>query len=271
MTDLDLDELLSVAHQAADLARDMFLTTRPGHATAKGERDYATELDYSVEKAVRDFLHQAAPRIGFLGEEGGHAGNGLPGVTYWALDPVDGTANLMHGLPLCGTSLGLLHHGQPVLGVIDLPHLAERFHAHQGGGAFRNGQPINASRTSRLDQAVISVGDFAVGPDANRRNQQRHAIVRELSAHVERVRMLGSAAIDLAWVAAGRLDASIMLSNKPWDVAAGIIVAREAGAVVLDRDGTYHQPASSATIASSPELAPAVVDLIARTAEYAST
>ena len=83
--------------------------------------------------------------------------------------------------------------------------------------------------------------------------------------------MLGSAAIDLTWVAAGRLNANIMLSNKPWNVAAGIIVAREAGARVLDHDGSDHQARSTATISASSELAPAVVDLIARTAEYAST
>lgn len=115
VTDIDVTGLLPVAQGTADLARTMFLNTRPGRATAKGERDFATELDYSIERAVRDYLHTAAPHIGFLGEEEGRADNGDQDAAYWALDPVDGTANLMHGVPICGTSLGLIHHGQPVL------------------------------------------------------------------------------------------------------------------------------------------------------------
>lgn len=266
----DLAALLQVAEAAADLARTMFLQSQPGRATAKGERDFATELDLSIERAVRAFLHAEVPHIGFLGEEEGRSGSDDRRATYWALDPVDGTANLMHGLPICGTSLGLIVDDQPVLGVVDFPHLGERYSAHSGRGATLNGRPIRASDTSELAGAIVSVGDFAVGIDADHRNEPRHAIIRGLSAHAERVRMLGSAALDLTWVAAGRLDGSVMLSNKTWDVAAGVIIAREAGALVLDLDGTTHSTRSRATISAAPGLAHVLVDLLASTAEYAS-
>ncbi len=108
----DLLELLAIANRAADVARDLFATTRPGRLTEKTDRDYATELDYAVERKLREFLNDRTPDIGFLGEEEGGV-DPKDGRTYWALDPVDGTANLIHGLPLCGVSLGLIHAGQP--------------------------------------------------------------------------------------------------------------------------------------------------------------
>jgi myo-inositol-1(or 4)-monophosphatase len=111
----------------------------------------------------------------------------------------------------------------------------------------------------------VSLGDFAVGPKADQRNQRRHLIMQHLAAQAERIRMLGSAAIDLAWVAAGRLDASVMLANKPWDVAAGVIIAREAGAHVLDLDGSPHTPDSLATISTTPGVESELVELLSRT------
>jgi hypothetical protein len=112
--------LLPVAVDAVALASDLVRTRMPGLLTAKGDRDMSTEVDYAVERAVRDFLHDKTPDIAFLGEEEG--ATGAPGAELlWALDPIDGTANFVHGIPLCGISLGLVHRNRPVVGVIDLP------------------------------------------------------------------------------------------------------------------------------------------------------
>ncbi len=121
---------------------------------------------------------------------------------------------------------------------------------------------MRASRTSELTKAIVSIGDYAVGINAEAKNQQRLRLTTLLAERVERVRMFGSAAIDLAWVAEGRTDATVILANKPWDTAAGVLVAREAGALVLDSSGESHTFHSSDTIAACPGIADAIVSLV---------
>ncbi|MFI6541323.1 inositol monophosphatase family protein [Nonomuraea sp. NPDC050547] len=258
---IDTRTLLPIAEQAVTIASQIIRTKPPGIITAKGDRDMATEVDYAVEQTVREFLATETPEIGFLGEEegGAHMGTGL----MWALDPVDGTANFLHRLPLCGVSLGLVDKDASTLGVIELPFLDARYSAVVEGGAKLNGEPIGASDTSELDAALVALGDYAVGTDAEARNRPRLALTQLLAARVQRVRMFGSAAIDLAWVAEGKIDANIMLSNNPWDTAAGVLIAREAGAAVVDIDGSPHTMTSRATIAASPKLVAGLVELIA--------
>lgn len=262
-TVINLDDLELIANDAIDVAHKIFTQNQPGQVTQKAERDFASELDYTIEQTLRDYLRTQAPTIGFLGEEEGAQGVDPEGI-YWALDPVDGTANLVHGIPLCGVSLGLISNRRPVLGVIDFPHLSERYIAREGHGAHLNGTRIHVSACTQLSDAIISLGDFSVGPGATTQNQRKHRLIQTLAARAERIRMLGSAALDLAWVASGRLDASAMLANKPWDVAAGVIIAREAGAKVLDIDGTPHTTEAQATISTTPAL---ITDLLAAVAE----
>jgi myo-inositol-1(or 4)-monophosphatase len=243
--------LLAIAHQAVDLAAEMVRTRGPGVVTEKQERDLVSEADVAVEHAVRKHLEEASPEVGILGEEEGLSGGA---DVVWALDPVDGTANFVHEIPLCAVSLGLIDRGRPVVGVIDLPFLGSRYHAVIGEGAYRDDTPIRCRSTSVLSEAVVSVGDYAVGHDAGRKNEARLALTAALAAKVQRVRMFGSSAIDLAWVADGKTDASVMLSNKPWDTAAGVVIAREAGAAVVDAEGEPHTPASTSTIAATPDV-----------------
>ncbi|MFV2175528.1 inositol monophosphatase family protein [Actinomadura sp. LOL_016] len=253
--------LLPVALQAAETAADLVRTRAPGLLTAKGDRDMASEVDYAVERAVRDYLKERTPGIAILGEE-----EGITGATnsdlLWAIDPVDGTANFVRGMPLCGFSLGLIERGRPIVGVIDLPFLGTRYHAAKHTGAYAGHHRIQSSTTDDLKDAIVAIGDYAVGKDAETKNRMRLALTERLAANVQRVRMLGSAAIDLAWVAEGKLDASITLSNKPWDTAAGVIIAREAGAEVLDRDGGDHNFSSTATITITPNLVEDVFALV---------
>jgi myo-inositol-1(or 4)-monophosphatase len=256
----DYTDLLPIAHQAADLAQGIMRTMQPGVLTAKGDRDMASEVDYAIEEQVRAFLAEHTPDIGFLGEENGITGatNGL----MWALDPVDGTVNFIHGSPLCAISLGLITENRPVLGVIDLPFLGTRYSAAEGNGAHANGQPISVTTTTQTGEAVVAIGDYAVGEGSEAKNQDRFALTQRLATNMQRIRMHGSAAIDLAWLAEGRIDAVVMLANKPWDTAAGVIIAREAGAVVTDCDGSPHSIESSATIAANANLLPVILDLI---------
>ncbi|WP_214322985.1 inositol monophosphatase family protein [Nonomuraea sediminis] len=266
---LDTRSLLPIAEHAVTIATEIIRTKLPGIITAKGDRDMATEVDYAVEEAVRDFLARETPEIGFLGEEEGvsSVGDGL----MWALDPLDGTANFLHGIPLCGVSLGLVDDDRPTLGVIELPFLATRYTCAQDHGAKIDGRTIRASDTEDLDAAIVAIGDYAVGNDAETRNRPRLALTQELAARVQRVRMFGSAAIDLAWVADSKVDASIMLANNPWDTAAGVLIAREAGATVVDMDGSPHTMNSRATIAAGPKLIADLVELIAEAQKTAKS
>jgi len=253
-------DLLAVAQEAVTVAADLIRTRTAGALTPKGERDMASELDFAVERAVRNLLAQRTPGIGFLGEEFGGSGGG-EGLT-WVLDPIDGTVNFVHGMPLCAVSLGLVRDGRAILGVIDTPFLERRYHAALGHGAFCNDLPIRASSIEDLADAVTAVGDYAVGPGSEAANRWRLAVTAALVPRVQRIRMLGSAAIDLAWLAEGRIDALVMLTNRPWDTCAGVVLAREAGAAVLDRQGGEHTLASGETLAGSPALLSRLLPLI---------
>ncbi|MGI5145867.1 inositol monophosphatase family protein [Plantactinospora sp. CA-294935] len=245
-------ELLPIAVKAVERASSVMRGQPPGALTPKGDRDVASELDYQIERDLRAFLHNLTPDIGFLGEEEGVSGSG---ELQWALHPIDGTANFVRGLPLCGISLGLIHHKQPVLGVIDLPFLDRLYTAARGEGAYANGRSIEVSKTASLSEAIVGIGDYAVGAGAAEKNGLRLALTAQLAHEVLRIRMTGSAALDLAWLAEGRLDAAVTLSNHPWDMTAGVAIAAEAGAVILDGDGTSYTRDSSVTLGTTPALA----------------
>ncbi|WP_424862956.1 inositol monophosphatase family protein [Streptomyces sp. MMS24-I29] len=255
----DLPALLDLARSVTGRAEQQLRDLTPDLITAKGDRDMVTNVDLAIEREARKALLDGAPGIGFVGEEeGGDTG----ADTYWISDPVDGTANFIRGLPLCGISLALVHHGVPVLGVIHLPLIGRRYWAAQGLGAYRDGHRISAAGTSTLPEAMIAVGDYGTGPDGPDRNRVALAIQAQLAEKAQRVRMLGSAAVDLALVADGTLDATITLGNHDWDMAAGVVLAREAGAVVMDTDGSPHTPDSLTTIATAPGLRDAVLDIL---------
>lgn len=171
------------------------------------------------------------------------------------MDPIDGAANSTHGIPLTAVSLALVEDGVPVVGVIATPNLSgRRYMATVGNGSWSDGKKLSVSNTAKLENAIVSVGDFATGVDAAEKNVDRLQLVKRLSEQVERVRMFGSAAIDLAWVSEGVTDAVLMLVNKPWDTAAGAIIAAESGAAVLDRTGEPHNLESSSIIVANPRL-----------------
>jgi len=259
---VNLAELLPVAMEALDIASGIVRASTPGALTPKGERDIVSDVDLAVERRLRDLLHDRTPGIGFLGEEHGSASWG-DGRLVWTLDPVDGTVNFVRNVPLCAVSLALLDAGRPVLGAIDLPFLGARYHATEGGGAYVSGRQLRLGPARPLNEAIVALGDFAVGQSSQERNRVRVEVAHQLADRALRVRMLGSAAIDLAWLAEAKVDASITLSNQPWDMAAGVILAREAGAQVVDELAAPHTVGSRVTLAASPPLADEIARLVA--------
>ena len=255
------DKLIQVAEQAVNLATEILRTQPVGQVTGKGDRDMASNVDFAIERQVRSFLADRTPSIGLLGEEEGLSGP-EGGELVWALDPIDGTANFLHGLPLCAVSLALIENRRPTLGVIALPYLRSRYWAIEGQGAYSGNRKLKARDSLSLTESIVSIGDYAVGNFAPEKNKSRFLITERLASQVQRIRMVGSAAIDLAWVADGLLDASVMLSNNPWDTAAGVIIAREAGACVVDVYGRPHSWESTETIAVSQALLRPLLEML---------
>lgn len=262
-TTTDLQDLLVIARQVVDDAERLLPAERPAHVRAKGVRDMVSDVEVTVEQHIRAALRVATPDIGFLGEElGGDTGDT---TIRWILDPVDGTANFIRALPLCGISLALVNGLNPLIGVINLKYLQRRYWAAAGLGAWRNGTPIRASATAELGEAMITIGDFGTGAHADERNRVAVALHTHLAPRAQRTRMFGSSAVDLAFVADGTVDASITLGNRNWDMAAGAVIAREAGAAVMDTDGSNHTTASRTTIATAPRLRDVILAVLAET------
>lgn len=253
MNGSELNALVLAAGRAVDDAARRLLRGRThlGALIAKGDRDYASRVDYEIEDSIRAELRRWSPEIPFLGEERG----GDPRAPLlWVLDPIDGTTNFIKGSPLCAISLALLAGGRPILGVVDVPLLGERYVARADAGAYLNGSRLTLPAVAALEEAVVGMTDFAVADDRLVENPIHIALLARLAPRALGVRTHGSAALDLAWLAAGRLNATMMLSNRAWDVSAGVLLAREAGARTYDGDGSEHDVDSRFTIASAPGL-----------------
>ncbi|SCL13082.1 myo-inositol-1(or 4)-monophosphatase [Micromonospora nigra] len=256
----DVPVMLDIALAAVRRGTRRLKTQSVQQVIAKGNRDAATDLDHTIEREILAFLAERTPDIDRFGEESG----GNPATpNRWVLDPVDGTLNLIHGLPLYGISLALTDGIRPLLGVISLPTLDRTYSGAPGIGAWCNGEAIAPSAISVLPDAMIAIGDYGTGDDAPERNGVAVALHSALAPIVGKVRMLGSAAVDLALVADGTLDASITLGNRDWDMAAGVAIARAAGAAVTDTDGSPHDSTALTTIVTAPRLTGSVLNILA--------
>jgi myo-inositol-1(or 4)-monophosphatase len=229
------DELLqtaiSIAHEAGAVVREAFPRTALSHVDFKGAVNPVTETDKGVERLVLTRLQDAFPDHRFLGEEGGGDEWRAPGPPIWLIDPLDGTNNFAHGFPHIGISLALLAEGQPVVGVIHDPLRGETFAATAGGGATLDGQPTHVSDVEHLADAFLATGfpyDRRTAPD-NNVERLDHFLRRSLG-----VRRAGAAVLDLAYVACGRFGGFWEIGLKPWDVAAGVLMVREAGGRATD-------------------------------------
>jgi len=189
----------------------------------KGDFDLVTEADRASEKLVVERLHSYFPSHSVLGEEGGMRDNSSE--YCWYVDPLDGTTNFAHGYPAFNVTIGLERSGEMIAGVIFDPIRQEMFTAELGGGAFLNGRRIHASKTRTLDSALLATGF----PSRKRHENINVHFFHQVAMTTHGVRRSGSAAIDLAYVACGRLDGFWEFGLNPWDMAAGLLLIREAG------------------------------------------
>ncbi|MFF4171684.1 inositol monophosphatase family protein [Streptomyces sp. NPDC001744] len=245
-----LTELHDLALEAARRAGALLRDGRPDDLavarTKSSPIDVVTEMDIAAEKLITGFLAEHRPQDGFLGEEGASS-PGTSGIR-WVIDPLDGTVNYLYGLPTWAVSIAAERDGETVVGVVEAPMRGETYHAVLGRGAHAGDRPLAVRPAPPFDQALLGTG---FGYLKIRRERQAE-VVRQLIPRVRDIRRGGSAAVDLCDVAAGRLDAYYERGLNPWDLAAGALVAREAGALTGGRPG---EPESGElTVAASPGL-----------------
>lgn len=218
---------ISWARQAGAVQMRYFRSPELVVNTKFNVNDVVTQADKEAEALLISQINATYPDHAILSEESG--GQGESTAEYrWIIDPLDGTANFSSGLPMFCVSIAIERNGETVIGVVHAPYLGETFHAVKGEGAYLNGEPIHCRATSSLDKAVVSTGfpvDRNVNPDNNLAN------VARVLPLVRGLRRLGSAALDMSYVAAGFLDAYWEMDLHRWDVAAGELIAAEAGAV----------------------------------------
>jgi myo-inositol-1(or 4)-monophosphatase len=235
MAGSSLDQLTDVALRAALSGGEVIRSSLgAGRVQAKGTGDYVTEVDRASEAEIGQVLRAGASEVPILAEEEG----GSRGERYWVVDPLDGTANFLHGFPIVGVSVALVEAGTSVVGVVHAPFLGETYVGSRGGGAeLRKGpappKPLRVS-SREPDTAIVGTGF----PFRNKSLVPRYLpVFGRCFDRFEDLRRPGAAALDLAWVAAGVFDGFFELNLSPWDVAAGALLVREAGGVVTDWDG----------------------------------
>jgi myo-inositol-1(or 4)-monophosphatase len=245
--ELDLEYLLDAALRAAAAGAEIVLDAfgRAANVREKGPGDWVSDADTGSEHAVRELLHAAAPDLAFFGEEGG----GERADVGWFVDPLDGTANFVHGFPVVGVSVALVAGGEPVVGVVEAPMLGEVYWARRGGGAFRNGEPIRISQ--RAPERAICATGFPFRSKRHRLPEYLPVLERALSTF-EDLRRAGAASLDLAWTASGVFDGYFEQHLGTWDVAAGALVVREAGGVVTDWAGDPRAWLATGDIVAAP-------------------
>jgi myo-inositol-1(or 4)-monophosphatase len=228
-----LNVMVAAARKAARGLKRDFGEIEHLQVSLKGPANFVSAADHRAEEVLRAELARARPGYGFLGEEGGRQ-EGADKTHCWIVDPLDGTTNFLHGIPQFAISIALERDGTIVAGVVYNPANEELFIAERGKGAFLNDQRLRVAARQRLAEAVVACGLPHLGRGDLAQFRKEFAVVQEKVAGIRR---FGAAALDLAWVAAGRLDAFWERNLSPWDMAAGLLMVREAGGFVSDLDG----------------------------------
>jgi myo-inositol-1(or 4)-monophosphatase len=229
----DLEHLLDAARRASRIGGEVLKSWAGRFAVReKGRADLVTEADLASQEAVYSAIMAEFPDHGFLGEEEGKSIDGKSGYR-WIVDPLDGTTNYVHGLAQFAVSVGLERNGRPLVGAVYDPSADECFSAALGLGAWVNDSPIRTSDVTRLEQALVAVSF----PPAVRRHDPAIAEFLSIMEATQAVRRMGSSALNLCYLAAGRLDAYWAKDTKTWDVAAGFLLVTEAGGVLTNYEG----------------------------------
>ena len=245
-----LNVMIKAARKASRTLKRDFGEVEHLQASLKGPANFVTAADRRAEEILREELELARPGYGFLGEEGG-AREGSDKTHRWIVDPLDGTLNFLHGIPHFAISIGLERESTIVAGLVYNPVTDELFTAERGKGAFLNDQRLRVAARKRLADAVVacalphpSRGDVEL-------TRSEHNTVQDRIAGLRRS---GAAALDLAWVAAGRFDAYWERGLSPWDMAAGIALVREAGGFVTDPEGREDMIKTGGILAANEDI-----------------
>lgn len=254
----DANELLALAAALARDAGRLLLATLDrapsGVGTKSSGTDMVSQADRSAEALIVGRLGEARPHDAVIAEEGGgHEGSS---DVRWVVDPLDGTTNYLYGYPHFSVSIAVERHGETVAGAVFDPSRDELFTAARGAGARLNGRPAAVADKSDLATALVATG-FSYAPEIRARQAEVLATVLPATRDIRRN---GSAALDLCWVACGRVDGYYEAPLQPWDLAAGAFIARQAGAVVTPLAGVPGGPGG--VVAAGPSLSPALVALL---------
>ncbi|MDH5412091.1 MAG: inositol monophosphatase [Alphaproteobacteria bacterium] len=257
----DINVMVRAAEKAGRaLIRD-FGEVEQLQVSRKGPADFVSAADIKAERTVRRELEKARPDFGFLMEEGGEI-KGNDTTCRWIVDPLDGTTNFLHGLPHFAVSIALEKQGEITAGVIYDPVKDELFWAEKGQGAFLGDRRMRVSGRGRLADAVLATGIPFLGRDEGPGHKKFLAQLEVVMRQTAGVRRFGAASLDLAYVAAGRYDGFWEAGLSAWDVAAGVIIMREAGGYVTEISGKAHKLDSPTILAANDRLFTEIVKLL---------
>jgi myo-inositol-1(or 4)-monophosphatase len=229
-----LTVMINAARKGARAIRRDFGEVERLQVSLKGPANFVTKADQRAEQVVREELMKARPTYGYLGEETGEV-KGTDGQHRWVVDPIDGTTNFIHGIPHFAVSIGLERAGEAVAGIVYNPVSDELFAAEKGRGAFLNDRRLRVASRKSLSDSVLACGI----PHLARGNHPRfRAELTRIQAKAAGIRRFGAAALDLCWIAAGRIDGYWERGLQAWDLCAGICIVREAGGMIGDCDSS---------------------------------
>jgi myo-inositol-1(or 4)-monophosphatase len=245
-----LNVMIAAARKTGRALKRDFGEVEKLQVSLKGPANFVSSADRRAEETLYSELSKARPGYGFLGEEGGSR-EGTDKSHRWIVDPLDGTTNFLHGIPQFAISIALEREGTMVAGLIYNPAIEEMFVAERGKGAFMNEHRIRVANRRRLSDAVLACGLPHYGrPNFSVAHQETGAVQQQVAG----LRRFGAAALDLAWVAAGRIDGYWERNIKPWDMAAGLILVREAGGYAADCEGGDDMFAKGAIVAGNETI-----------------
>jgi myo-inositol-1(or 4)-monophosphatase len=248
-----LEDALVVAKEAASFIQSQAGKVKSDEIETKSRNSLVSYVDKTAEEILVKGLRAILPEAGFITEE--ETVQQSNAEYTWIIDPLDGTTNFLQQIPMYAVSVGLRHQHEIILGIVINIELHEVFYAWKGGGAWCNGLPIHVSTITQLEDAVVATGFPYASRDIL---PQLTSVFHHFLQHARGIRRLGSAAIDMAYVACGRFDAYYETSLHSWDIAGGIIIVEEAGGKVTDFAGTRDMLENGSIIAAPPAIQDAI-------------